>query len=229
MLLFCHSCGHEKVFSDQRSRLELQTLFPQEQKPLRALTARWLTTVGGSLNGLAVINSDKRRLPNWSWIWSLLTDLMSSPLLSSPLLPPIKAITPSQTKLSLAFCVFTSALCETVLVLFGVVCQYSLLVMASKQQQAFRMCIHPSHTFSGWGHTHSLCCLFGRGACTVSARPSPMDAPIPPGTISRGRSGLRSPGLWSRCCRGTAKAAVLGFAKGSVSGGDEHHLISAFT
>ncbi len=32
------------------------------------------------------------------------------------------------------------------------------------------------------------------------------------------RSGLRSPGLWSRCCRGTMKAAVLRFANGSVSG-----------
>ncbi len=35
-----------------------------------------------------------------------------------------EAIKPAQTKLSLACCVFTSALCETVLVLFGVVCQY---------------------------------------------------------------------------------------------------------
>ncbi len=34
-----------------------------------------------------------------------------------------EAIKTAQTKLSLAFCVFTSALCETVLVLFGVVCQ----------------------------------------------------------------------------------------------------------
>ncbi len=39
-----------------------------------------------------------------------------------------------------------------------------------------------------------------------------------------------SPGLWSRCCRGTAKAAVLGFANGSVSGGrDGNRLISVFT
>ncbi len=35
-----------------------------------------------------------------------------------------EAIKPAQTKLSLAFCVFTSALCESVI--FGVVCQYSL-------------------------------------------------------------------------------------------------------
>ncbi len=56
------------------------------------------------------------------------------------------------------------------------------------------------------------------------------DAPIPPGVLSRGRSGSRSPRLWSRCCRGTAKAAVLEFAYGSVSGGRERHrLIYAFT
>ncbi len=30
-------------------------------------------------------------------------------------------------------------------------------------------------------------------------------------------SGSRSPGLWSRCCRGSAKAVVLGFANRSVS------------
>ncbi len=53
---------------------------------------------------------------------------------------------------------------------------------------------------------------------------------VPPDVLSRGRSGSRSPGLWSHCCRGTAKAAVLGFAKGSVSGGrDGRCLFSAFT
>ncbi len=37
-------------------------------------------------------------------------------------------------------------------------------------------------------------------------------------------------GFWSRCCRGTAKAAVLGFANKSVSGvRDGHSLIYAFT
>ncbi len=36
--------------------------------------------------------------------------------------------------------------------------------------------------------------------------------------------------LWSHGCRGTAKAEVLGFANGSVSGvRDGHSLISAFT
>ncbi len=89
--------------------------------------------------------------------------------------------------------------------------------------------------FNGWGYTHSLCCLFGRRACIVSAWEHcdmlPFtDAPIPPCVLSRGRSGSRSPGLWSRCCQGTAKAAVLGFTNGSVSGGrDGHCLISAFT
>ncbi len=56
-------------------------------------------------------------------------------------------------------------------------------------------------------------------------------APIPPGVLSQwGRSGSRSPGLWSRCCRGTAEVTVLGFTNRSVSGvRDGHSLISAFT
>ncbi len=59
---------------------------------------------------------------------------------------------------------------------------------------------------------------------------SPADAPILPGVLSRGCSGSRSRGLWSRCCRGTAKAAILGFAKGSVRGGrDRLCLFSPFT
>ncbi len=41
--------------------------------------------------------------------------------------------------------------------------------MASKQQQVFRMCVYPCPR-NGWGYTRSLCCLFGRGAYTVSAR-----------------------------------------------------------
>ncbi len=115
--------------------------------------------------------------------------------------------------------------------------------MASKQQQAFRMCVHEQELpalFNGWRYTRSLCCLFGRGACTVSARErwlwalqcaSLANTPIPPGVISQwGRSGSRSPWLWSRCCRGMAKAAVLGFANRSFSGvRDGHSLISAFT
>ncbi len=46
-----------------------------------------------------------------------------------------EAIKPTQTKLSLAFCVFTSALCESVC-LFGVVCQYSLERKCSYGEQA---------------------------------------------------------------------------------------------
>ncbi len=141
-------------------------------------------------------------------------------------------------KLSLAFCVFPSALCETVLLLFGVACQYLLLVMASKQQQAFRMCVHPCPRYLMGGDTHILCVArlgeeHARSAlrcagCEHCDCASPADTPIPPGALSRGRSGSRSPGLW--LCRGTVKAGVLGFAKGSVSGGrDGHRLISAFT
>ncbi len=54
---------------------------------------------------------------------------------------------------------------------------------------------------------------------------------IPPGVLLQWwRSGSCFPGLWSRCCRGTVKAAVLGFANGSVSGViDGHSLIAAFT
>ncbi len=39
--------------------------------------------------------------------------------------------------------------------------------MPSKQQQVFRMCVHPCPRYvTGWGCTRYLCCLFGRGACT---------------------------------------------------------------
>ncbi len=89
------------------------------------------------------------------------------------------------------------------------------------------MCSSLPALSNGWGYTHSLCCLFGRKALRCA---SPADAPIPPGVLSRRRSGSRSPALWSRCWLGTAKAAVLGFAKGSVSGGrDKRCLFSAFT
>ncbi len=134
---------------------------------------------------------------------------------------------------SQAFCVFTSALCETALVLFDVVLSvFNYSEMASKQQQAFRMCVHPCPCY--------LCCLFGRGACTVSAQgrwlwalrcASLADTPIPLGVLSQwGRSGSRSPRLRSRCCRGTVESAVLGFANVSVRRvRDGHSLISTFT
>ncbi len=61
-----------------------------------------------------------------------------------------ETIKPAQTKLSLAFCVFTSALCE-------IVCHYfntKRTDMASKQQQAFRMCVLPCLPYlNGWGYT----------------------------------------------------------------------------
>lgn len=85
VLLFCHSCGYEKVFSDQENRSDLQPSWfklsspPPRTKNTAFAYCQWLITVGGSLNGSAVINSDKRLLPNWSWIWSPLTDLTSSP------------------------------------------------------------------------------------------------------------------------------------------------------
>lgn len=85
VLLFCHSCGYEKVFSDQENQSDLQPSWfklsspPPRTKNTAFAYCRWLITVGGSLNGSAVINSDKRLLPNWSWIWSPLTDLTSSP------------------------------------------------------------------------------------------------------------------------------------------------------
>ncbi len=79
--------------------------------------------------------------------------------------------------------------------------------MTSKQQQAFGMCVRPCPGSNGWGYTHSLCCLFGRGACTVSDRgnwlwalrcASLADTPIPPGVLSqKGPSGSCSPGLQS--------------------------------
>ncbi len=109
--------------------------------------------------------------------------------------------------------------------------------MASKQQQGFRMCVHPCPRYLTGGDTHILCvaCLGEEqhGQCSRAlAVSTPMCFPC-------GRSDSawrsftrteRSPGLWSRCCRGTAKAAVLGFAKGSVCGGrDGRCLFSAFT
>ncbi len=86
--------------------------------------------------------------------------------------------------------------------------------MASMQQQAFRMCVHPCPRYLTGGDTHVLSVL-------------PVWERSMHGQRSRAWSGSRSPGLWSRCCRGSAKAAVLGFTKGSVR--DGHSLISAFT
>ncbi len=85
-----------------------------------------------------------------------------------------EAIKLAQTKLSLVFFVSSQALCVKLSVLFGVFCHYfntKRTDMASKQWQAFRMCILPCPRYlNGRGYTQSLCCLFGRGACTVIAQ-----------------------------------------------------------
>ncbi len=107
--------------------------------------------------------------------------------------------------------------------------------MASKQQQGFRMSVHPCSRYLTGGDTHILCvaCLGDEHAwsaleSTAMCFPCRHSDPAR-GSLARG-SGSRSPGLWSRCCQGTAKAAILGFANGSVSGvRDGQSLISAFT
>ncbi len=88
-------------------------------------------------------------------------------------------------------------------------------------EQAFSMCVHPCPRYL---------MLESAGCVHCDVLPS-RTAPIPPGVLSQwGRSGSRSPGLWSRCCRGSAEVTVLGFANRSVSGvRDGHSLISAFT
>ncbi len=86
-----------------------------------------------------------------------------------------------------------------------------------------------------WIHTFFLLPVWQRSMHGQRSRAlrcaSLADTPIPPGVLSQwGRSGSRSPGLCSRCCWGTVKAAVLGFANRSVSGiRDRHRLIFAFT
>ncbi len=65
-----------------------------------------------------------------------------------------EAIKPAQTKLSLAFCVFTSALCESVCLIWCCLSIFITVVMASKQQQAFRM-----YYLTG-GDTHIICVAY---------------------------------------------------------------------
>ncbi len=65
--------------------------------------------------------------------------------------------------------------------------------MASKQQQGFRMCVHPCPRYLTGGDTHILCvaCLGEEqhGQCSRALRcASPADAPILPGVLSRGLS-----------------------------------------
>ncbi len=68
-----------------------------------------------------------------------------------------KAIRPAQTKLSLAFCVFTSTLCESVCHIWCCLSIFIAVVMASKQEQAFRMCVRPCLRYLTGGDTHILC------------------------------------------------------------------------
>ncbi len=64
-----------------------------------------------------------------------------------------EAIKPAQMKLSLAFCVFTSTLCESVCHIWCCLSIFIAVVMVSKQQQAFMMCVRPCPG----GDTHILC------------------------------------------------------------------------
>ncbi len=99
--------------------------------------------------------------------------------------------------------------------------------MASKQQQAFRMCVHPCLRYLLGGDTHVLCIACLGEEHTRSALES---AGCEHCKVLPLRSSLRSPGLWSCCCRGTAKAEVLGYTNRSVSEvRDGLSLISAFT
>ncbi len=68
-----------------------------------------------------------------------------------------EAIKPAQTKLSLAFCVFTSALCESVCLIWCCLSIFITVLMANKQQQAFRMCVCPCPRYLTGGDTHILC------------------------------------------------------------------------
>ncbi len=68
-----------------------------------------------------------------------------------------EAIKPAQTKLSLAFCVFISALCESVCHIWCCLSIFIAVVTASKQQQVFRMCVRPCPRYSTGGDTHILC------------------------------------------------------------------------
>ncbi len=67
-------------------------------------------------------------------------------------------IKPAQMKLSLAF-VSSQALYVNLSVLFGVVCLTleRKIVMASQQQQAFKMCVGPCLCYLMGGDTHILC------------------------------------------------------------------------
>ncbi len=130
----------------------------------------------------------------------------------------------------------SQALCVKLSVLFGVVCHYfntKRTDMASKQQQAFRMCVFLCLRLSERVGIHTFFLLpvwERRRALAVSTAMCFPCGRSDPAWHSLARTlRLAFPWLWSHCCRGTAKAAVLWFAKGSVSWGrDGHCLFSAF-
>ncbi len=70
-----------------------------------------------------------------------------------------EAIKPAQTKLSLAFSVFTSTLCVSVCDIWCCLSIFIAVLMATKQQQAFRirMCVRPCLHYLTGGDTHILC------------------------------------------------------------------------
>ncbi len=119
-----------------------------------------------------------------------------------------EAIKPAQTKLSLAFCIFTSTLWNCPCLIWCCLSVIITSIVASNQQQGFRMCVHPCQCYLTGGDTHILCvaCLGEKHArehwLWALRCASPADAPIPPGVLSRGCSGSRSRGLWSCFCRG---------------------------
>ncbi len=71
-----------------------------------------------------------------------------------------ETIKPAQTKLSLAFSVFTGALCETALVLFGVVCQYLITQKWRASNNKLLECAFMNKNclrYLTGGDTHVLC------------------------------------------------------------------------
>ncbi len=106
--------------------------------------------------------------------------------------------------------------------------------MASKQQQAFRMCVHPCPHYLTGGDTHVLCvaCLGEEHARSALESACCEHCNVLPLRTLRSRLPFfHNEGIQARIPQGSGpKAAVLGFANISVSGvRDGHSLISAFT
>ncbi len=106
--------------------------------------------------------------------------------------------------------------------------------MASKQQQAFRMCVHPCLHYLTGGDTQGLCV-----ACLGEEHAQCTHCDVLPLRTLRSRlEFFRNEGAQARVPQGSGpavadgsgKAGVLGFANRSVSGvRDGHSFISAFT